>query len=169
MGNCFVSARTRRTYARALTSQCFLRKQSIRGEVRLSRAPGQPAARRILWPEALQRDACVDDRSRGLALSQVTGQGGEALLHGTCVDGEPQRPRRRRLFDRSQRPRRADRAAAHDRPRADRPTTITLGTDLAYDSEEFVNELRSINGKPPAAAACTRVACRDSARSVARG
>jgi transposase len=29
-------------------------------------------------------------------------------------------------------------------PRADRPTAITLGTDKAYDAEDFVNELRSM-------------------------
>jgi hypothetical protein len=29
-------------------------------------------------------------------------------------------------------------------PRADRPTTITLGADKAYDAEDFVNELRSM-------------------------
>jgi hypothetical protein len=28
-------------------------------------------------------------------------------------------------------------------PRADRPTAITLGADKAYDTEDFVNELRS--------------------------
>lgn len=30
-------------------------------------------------------------------------------------------------------------------PRADRPRPITLGADKAYDAEEFVNELRSMN------------------------
>jgi transposase len=30
-------------------------------------------------------------------------------------------------------------------PRADRPTAITLGVDKAYDAEDFVNELRSMN------------------------
>ncbi|MGY2812083.1 hypothetical protein ACVIHF_008813 [Bradyrhizobium sp. USDA 4506] len=33
-------------------------------------------------------------------------------------------------------------------PRADRPTAITLGADKAYDAEDFVNELRSMNVKP---------------------
>jgi hypothetical protein len=33
-------------------------------------------------------------------------------------------------------------------PRADRPTPITLGADKAYDSEDFVNELRSMNATP---------------------
>jgi hypothetical protein len=32
-------------------------------------------------------------------------------------------------------------------PRADRPT-ITLGADKAYDAEDFVNELRSMNATP---------------------
>src|SRR5580658_8332982 len=30
-------------------------------------------------------------------------------------------------------------------PRGDRPTAITLGADKAYDTQDFVNELRSMN------------------------
>jgi transposase len=33
-------------------------------------------------------------------------------------------------------------------PRADRPPAITLGADKAYDAEDFVNELRSMNVRP---------------------
>ena len=33
-------------------------------------------------------------------------------------------------------------------PRAERPTPITLGADKAYDAEDFVNELRSMNATP---------------------
>jgi transposase len=33
-------------------------------------------------------------------------------------------------------------------PRADRPNAITLGTDKAYDAEDFVNELRAMNATP---------------------
>lgn len=33
-------------------------------------------------------------------------------------------------------------------PRAERPTAITLGADKAYDAEDFVNELRSMNVTP---------------------
>jgi hypothetical protein len=33
-------------------------------------------------------------------------------------------------------------------PRADRSTAITLGADKAYDAEDFVNELRSMNVTP---------------------
>ena len=33
-------------------------------------------------------------------------------------------------------------------PRADRPTPITLGADKAYDAEDFVNGLRSMNATP---------------------
>ena len=33
-------------------------------------------------------------------------------------------------------------------PRADRPTAITLGADKAYDTQDFVNELRSMNVAP---------------------
>ena len=44
----------------------------------------------------------------------------------------------------------AERIAAlhHIQPRADRPTPITLGADKAYDAEDFVNELRSMNATP---------------------
>jgi hypothetical protein len=33
-------------------------------------------------------------------------------------------------------------------PRVDRPRPITLGADNAYDAEDFVNELRSMNATP---------------------
>jgi hypothetical protein len=33
-------------------------------------------------------------------------------------------------------------------PRADRPHAVTLGADKAYDAEDFVNELRSMNATP---------------------
>jgi transposase len=33
-------------------------------------------------------------------------------------------------------------------PRADRPQAITLGADKAYDAEDFINELRSMNVRP---------------------
>jgi hypothetical protein len=32
-------------------------------------------------------------------------------------------------------------------PRADRPRPITLGADKAYDAEDFVSELRSMNAR----------------------
>jgi transposase len=33
-------------------------------------------------------------------------------------------------------------------PRADRPVAVTLGADKAYDAEDFVNELKSMNVRP---------------------
>jgi hypothetical protein len=45
-------------------------------------------------------------------------------------------------------------------PRADRPRPITLGADKAYDAEDFVNELRSMNATPHVAPECE---CRSSA------
>lgn len=33
-------------------------------------------------------------------------------------------------------------------PRADRPAAITLGADKAYDTQDFVNELRAMNVTP---------------------
>jgi hypothetical protein len=45
---------------------------------------------------------------------------------------------------------RAERIAALHmiEPRADRPQTIIVGADKAYDAEDFVNELRSMNATP---------------------
>jgi len=63
-------------------------------------AQGRRRRRGLSRPEALERDACFDDRSGSAPLSQRTGQGGEALLHRPRADGEPQRPGRRRVFDR---------------------------------------------------------------------
>ena len=37
-------------------------------------------------------------------------------------------------------------------PRADRPGRITLGADKGYDTEDFVNELRTLNVAPHVAA-----------------
>ncbi len=54
---------------------------------------------RLPWPEAVERDACLDHRSGRPALPQRTGQGGEAVLHGAWTDGEPPRLARRRLPD----------------------------------------------------------------------
>ena len=66
-------------------------------------------------PEAVERDACLDHRSRRQALPQGTGQGGEALLHRPWADGEPPRPAGRCLPDAGRRPCRAGGGAAHDR------------------------------------------------------
>ena len=43
-------------------------------------------------------------------------------------------------------------ALAMIEPRADRPVRITLGADKGYDTEDFVNELRSLNVTPHVAA-----------------
>src|SRR5260221_4935076 len=76
-----------------------------------------------------------------------TRQGGQALLHGTYADGEPQRPDRRRLSDASRRPRGAGRGVAHDRT-ARRPAAGDHLGPMAYDAEDFVNELRSMKVTP---------------------
>jgi hypothetical protein len=100
----------------------------------------------LSWSETHQRDARLDDRSGGEALAQRTGPGGETLLHAACVDGEPQ------LVDAciTEANGYAERIAALHmiEPRADRPRPITLGADKAYDAEDFVNELRSMNATP---------------------
>jgi hypothetical protein len=48
-------------------------------------------------------------------------------------------------------------------PRADRPQTIIVGADKAYDAEDFVNELRSMNATPM----CRRTGAADRRRSTA--
>ena len=98
--------------------------------------------------EAIERYARLDHRPGSEALPQGAGQGGQALLHGACADGEPQRP----LVDACSTwaDGHAERIAALHmiEPRADRPQAITLGFDKAYDAEDFVNELRSMNATP---------------------
>src|SRR5579859_6801061 len=96
----------------------------------------------------LERHPCFDHRSRCQALPQGKGQGDEAVLHRAWADGEPPRPAGRRLPDAGDG--HAERVAALHmiEPRADRPTAITLGADKAYDAEDFVNELRSMNVTP---------------------
>jgi transposase len=82
---------------------------------------GRNAEGRLQGPEALERDPPEHYRPRGPALPQGAWHGGQALLHRSHPDGE--------LIE----------------PRADRPRAITLGADKAYDAEDFVNELRSMN------------------------
>ncbi|MGY3134083.1 transposase [Bradyrhizobium sp. USDA 4501] len=99
-------------------------------------------------PETLQRHPCFDRRSGCQALPQGERQGDEAVLHRTWADGEPPRL----LVDAclTQANGHAERVAALHmiEQRADRPTAITLGADKAYDAEDFVNELRSMNVTP---------------------
>ncbi len=73
---------------------------------------------------------------------QRTGQGGTALLHGPCADGKPQRPDHRRGDDAGVGHAERLAAIALVEPRADRPNPITLGADKAYDTADFVMELR---------------------------
>ena len=116
---------------------------------------GEPPARRraqcrsgLPWREALERDACLDHRSRSQALSQ--GPGKEAKL---CYMGHALMENRHGLLVDAwltQANGHAERVAALHmiEPRADRPTAITLGADKAYDAEDFVNELRSMKVTP---------------------
>ena len=99
-------------------------------------------------PEAVERDACLDHRSRRQALPQGAGQGSQALLHRPRADGEPPRPAGRRLPDAGRRACRAGGGAAHDRASRRPAAAITLGADKGYDAEDFVNELRSMNVTP---------------------
>ena len=73
-------------------------------------------------PEALERHARVDDRSRGAAVSQEQQHRGDAVLLGASVDGEPQRADRRRRADHRRRLRRAGHRARDARPAPDHRT-----------------------------------------------
>ena len=100
------------------------------------------------WPEALERDARLDDRSGSAALSQ--GPGKEAKL---CFMGHALMENRNGLIVDAcltEANGHAERIAALHmiEPRADRPRPITLGADKGYDAEDFVNELRSMNATP---------------------
>lgn len=63
---------------------------------------------------ARHRHACIDHRPGRQAVRKGAGQGGDALLHGPCTDGEPERPdRRSRRHPRLEPRRGAGRAAPH--------------------------------------------------------
>ena len=92
--------------------------KSFKPKGRLGRAAGRWRAQRrgeLPRPEAVERDACLDHRSRCPALPQGAGQGGEALLHRPRPDGEPLGPAGRCLPDAGRRACRAGGGAAHDR------------------------------------------------------
>jgi hypothetical protein len=71
----------------------------------------------------------------GTSLSKVYSANRHGLLVDACLtlaDGHAERVAALHMIE----------------PRADRPTAITLGADKAYDVEDFVNELRSMNVTP---------------------
>jgi hypothetical protein len=65
------------------------------------------------------------------------------MLHGPWADGEPPRPVGRRLPDAGQRTRRADGGVLASAG----PWPSPLGADKNNDTEDFVNELRSMKVK----------------------
>lgn len=65
--------------------------------------------------EAIERDARLDYGPRRQALPQRSGQGGQVVLHGTWLDGEPPRPGGGSLSDAGRRTCRAGGGPAHDR------------------------------------------------------
>jgi transposase len=103
---------------------------------------------RLPWPETLERYPCFDHRSDARLYRKGKGKEtklcfiGHGLMenrHGllvdaclTLADGHAERVAALHMIE----------------PRADRPTAITLGADKAYDAEDFVNELRSMNVTP---------------------
>jgi len=92
-------------------------------------------------------------RSRGPAVPQGQRQRGQALLHGTCTDGEPPRPG---YFAPAHRgtgtaEREAAEAMVEGVPGRHR---ITVGGDKAYDTREFVQSLRALKAVPHVAQNC---------------
>jgi transposase len=75
--------------------------EEFQGEGRFGRSArlGPQWRARFSRREAQQRHACLDHGSRGAALSQGTGQGSQAQLHGPHADGKPQRTDRRGHVD----------------------------------------------------------------------
>jgi hypothetical protein len=89
-----------------------------------------------------------DERTGCAALSQGRRQGVQAVFHRTFADGKPQRTFRRRLPDKSRRPRRTRRRAAYDWAVRRLARRITLAADKGYDAEDLVNELRPMRVTP---------------------
>ena len=79
-------------------------------------APGRNGGTQLPQGEALERDACLDHRSRRPALSQGGRPREPAMLHGPCADGEPQRTGGRRDPDARHRHGGARGGACHARP-----------------------------------------------------
>ena len=91
--------------------QAWASDEELPAEGRQRRAAGSGPQRRARLPRraADQRHPCLDHRPGGQAVPQGQRQGGQALLHGPCPDGEPARADRRRPGERGQRHRRARR------------------------------------------------------------
>ena len=124
--------------------------EELPAEGRQRRAAGAGPQRRARLPRraADQRHARLDHRPRGQAVPQGQRQGGQALLHGPCADGEPARAARRRPGQRGQRHRRARRG----RRRCSRPCPgrhpITVGGDKGFDTAGFVAAMRELKVTP---------------------
>ena len=91
--------------------------------------------------EALQRNACQHDRSRGAALQEGRWPASQALLYRPYPNGESQRPgggwRHHPGWGTTERV--AALAMVERRKRSGR---VTLGADKAYDVRQFVEDLR---------------------------
>jgi hypothetical protein len=72
----------------------------------------------------------------------------QALLHGTCLDGEPTRARCRSEADASHRDGGTGSCPRHDRSAVTWVPALTLGADKAYDTASFVADLRDFNVAP---------------------
>jgi hypothetical protein len=70
------------------------------------------------------------------------------VFHRPRVNGESQRPFRRRPPDENRRPCRTCRCAAYDRAARQPAKRVTLAADKGYDVEDFVNELRTMRVTP---------------------
>ena len=93
--------------------------------------------------DALQRDPCLDHRPRREALPQGAARR-RSSASWARPDGEPLGPCGQRLPDPADGHAERVAALALIEPHADRPRSITLGTDKAI-RRDFVNELRSIS------------------------
>ena len=88
-----------------------------------------------------QRDACLDHRSRCAALQESQGPGGQIVHMGHVLTDEPQRPGGAGGTD--ARHRTAEREAASTMIGALAGShRITVGGDKAYDTQDFVAEMR---------------------------
>ena len=127
-------------------------------------AAGRNGERDFHGEKRKKRDACLDHRSRCPALPQGAGQGGQALLHGPCADGEPQRAGRRRGGDRAPRAMPSGwRRSTLIEPHAERPASITThrvrpsqtGHGFAGAQSFGVAYVREVPAQSPARPAAT--------------
>jgi hypothetical protein len=110
--------------------------------------PGPQRRARFSRRAPPQRHARLDHRCRRPAVPQGTGQGGAALVHGPCADGEPQRAGGRRGGDPRLGARRAAGRAGLDRAPCGAAATADAGRRQGLPQHRLRHGVARAGGHP---------------------